>query len=312
MRIRTLIEAEPCCEMATRQHARLGLERQSMATCYILNTFSQQKTQRNDMKWQGWWLIAYMSNISLTVGSPNHPVFHRTSNIRFLNQPRFTMVHQKDQPKQMPWGFICTNAAILVGFLMPLSATYEHKYIWIRLSKKRNVNNYKTNVKMSMAKTQRIPTCTLQTTSPYGSGFTIPFSNLRFHLGTWSNGKSVHFFSWKLNGNWALLWKITMFQRHMIHFLGISSIPQLCQRTGGYEFWISSSFIVFHIQNQPKSRRSASDRARYEAAWAPWFHRADLAARDPMFQPKSWTLFRNAGFTTVNNIEYNIVTLSFL
>ena len=201
MRIRTLIEAEPCCEMATRQHARLGLERQSMATCYILNTFSQQKTQRNDMKWQGWWLIAYMSNISLTVGSPNHPVFHRTSNIRFLNQPRFTMVHQKDQPKQMPWGFICTNAAILVGFLMPLSATYEHKYIWIRLSKKRNVNNYKTNVKMSMAKTQRIPTCTLQTTSPYGSGFTIPFSNLRFHLGTWSNGKSVQFFL----GNWMAI-----------------------------------------------------------------------------------------------------------
>ena len=132
---------------------------------------------------------------------------------------------------------------------------------------------------------------------------------------TWEHGpmgNQFNFFSWKLNGNWALLWKITMFQRHMIHFLGISSIPQLCQRTGGYEFWISSSFIVFHIQNQPKSRRSASDRARYEAAWAPWFHRADLAARDPMFQPKSWTLFRNAGFTTVNNIEYNIVTLSFL
>lgn len=132
---------------------------------------------------------------------------------------------------------------------------------------------------------------------------------------TWEHGpmgNQFNFFSWKLNGNWALLWKITMFQRHMIHFLGISSIPQLCQRTGGYEFWISSSFIVFHIQNQPKSRRSASDRARYEAAWAPWFHRADLAARDPMFQPKSWTLVRNAGFTTVNNIESNIVTLSFL
>jgi hypothetical protein len=43
MRIRTLIEAEPCCEMATRQHARLGLERQSMATCYIQNTFSSAK-----------------------------------------------------------------------------------------------------------------------------------------------------------------------------------------------------------------------------------------------------------------------------
>lgn len=55
---------------------------------------------------------------------------------------------------------------------------------------------------MSMAKTQRIQTCTLQTTSPYGSGFTIPFSNLRFHLGTWSNGKSVHFFleiEWQLS-----------------------------------------------------------------------------------------------------------------
>lgn len=74
--------------------------------------------------------------------------------------------------------------------------TYE--YVW---AKKRNVNNYKTNVKMSMAKTQRIPTCTLQTTSPYGSGFTIPFSNLRFHLGTWSNGKSVQFFL----GNWMAI-----------------------------------------------------------------------------------------------------------
>ena len=241
MRIRTLIEAEPCCEMATRQHARLGLERQSMATCYILNTFSQQKTQRNDMKWQGWWLIAYMSNISLTVGSPNHPVFHRTSNIRFLNQPRFTMVHQKDQPKQMPWGFICTNAAILVGFLMPLSATYEHKYIWIRLSKKRNVNNYKTNVKMSMAKTQRIPTCTLQTTSPYGSGF---------HLGTWSNGKSVQFFFLEIE--WQL--SIAMENHHVSKahdpFLGHFQHPTAM--SAYWRVWILD-FIIFHRFSHPKS-----------------------------------------------------------
>ena len=147
-------------------------------------------------------------------------------------------------------GFICTNAAILVGFLMPLSATYEHKYIWIRLSKKRNVNNYKTNVKMSMAKTQRIPTCTLQTTSPYGSGFTIPFSNLRFHLGTWSNGKSVQFFFLEIE--WQL--SIAMENHHVSKahdpFLGHFQHPTAM--SAYWRVWILD-FIIFHRFSHPKS-----------------------------------------------------------
>ena len=219
MRIRTLIEAEPCCEMATRQHARLGLERQSMATCYILNTFSQQKTQRNDMKWQGWWLIAYMSNISLTVGSPNHPVFHRTSNIRFLNQPRFTMVHQKDQPKQMPWGFICTNAAILVGFLMPLSATYEHKYIWIRLSKKETLTITKQMLKCPWLKPnvsqrahckQHLPMVQASLSLFLTCAFTWehgPMGNqFNFFLGNWMAIEHCYGKSPCFKGTWSISW----------------------------------------------------------------------------------------------------------
>ena len=144
--------------------------------------------------------------------------------IRFLNQPSFTKgINQNKRHEGLPEtpppnSMVCQLVSscflltLEIWWHIPLSATYEHIYIYIYTLEKTQRAHCKQNLSRVQASLSILrETC----------AFTCEDGPMR--------NQFKSFFLGKLFGNLALPRKITMFQKQMIHI-------SLCQFTGLYQF----------------------------------------------------------------------------